>query len=62
MENLVSLGCLFIDDTKIEANTNKYSFVWKKATDKFSAKLQEDISPLIKEAISLYDEKGITSE
>ena len=26
---------IFIDGTKIEANANKYTFVWKKATDKF---------------------------
>ncbi|WP_019776057.1 transposase, partial [Streptococcus sobrinus] len=31
MEELVSLECLFIDGTKIEANANKYSFVWRKA-------------------------------
>ena len=38
LEEFVTLDCLFIDGTKIEANANKYSFVWKKATDKFSAK------------------------
>ena len=43
IEELVTLECLFIDGTKIEANTNKYSFVWKKATDKFSIKFQEQI-------------------
>ena len=43
MEELVTLYCLFIDGTKIEANANKYSFVWKKATERFSAKLQEQI-------------------
>ncbi|NFA44624.1 transposase, partial [Clostridium botulinum] len=32
---------IFIDGTKIEAYANRYSFVWKKATDKFEAKLQE---------------------
>ena len=61
MEELVTLDCLFIDGTKIEANANKYSFVWKKATDKFSAKLQEqiqvyfqeEITPLIHQAIEL---------
>ena len=36
MEELVTLDCLFIDETKIEDNSNKYSFVWKKATEKFS--------------------------
>ncbi|MBP2622317.1 IS1182 family transposase, partial [Streptococcus panodentis] len=43
MKELVTLDCLFIDGTKIEANANKYSFVWKKATDKFQAKLQETL-------------------
>ena len=49
MEELVTLDCLFIDGTKIEANVNKYSFVWKKATDKFSAKLQEQIQVYFQE-------------
>ncbi|MFC5631552.1 transposase, partial [Streptococcus caledonicus] len=51
-------------------NANKYSFVWKKATDKFSAKLQEqiqvyfqeEITPLIHQAIVLDEEEPITSE
>ena len=70
MEELVTLDCLFIDGTKIEANANKYSFVWKKATDKFSAKLQEqiqayfqeEITPLIHQAIALDEEEPISSE
>ena len=70
MEELVTLDCLYIDGTKIEANANKYSFVWKKATDKFSAKLQEqmqvyfqeEITPLIHQAIELDEEEGISSE
>ena len=49
MEELVTLDCLFIDGTKIEANANKYSFVWKKATEKFSAKLQEQIQVYFQE-------------
>jgi len=28
-EGLVSLECLFIDGTKIEANANRYTFVWR---------------------------------
>ena len=70
MEELVTLDCLFIDGTKIEANANKYSFVWKKATDKFSAKLQEqiqvyfqeEITPLIHQAIKLDEEQPISSD
>lgn len=34
---------LFIDGTKIEANANKYSFVWKKATEKYKARLEQSI-------------------
>ena len=70
MEKLVSLDCLYIDGTKIEANANKYSFVWKKAVDKFSLKLQEnirntfqeEIAPLIEETISLDEQEPISSE
>lgn len=38
---------IFIDGTKIEANANKYTFVWKKATDKFESKLQENIKVIL---------------
>ena len=70
MEELVTLDCLFIDGTKIKANANKYSFVWKKATEKFSAKLQEqiqvyfqeEITPLIHQAIELDTQEPISSE
>ena len=70
IEELVTLDCLFIDGTKIEANANKYSFVWKKATDKFSVKLQEqtqiyfqeEITPLIHQAIALDTQEPISSE
>jgi methionyl-tRNA synthetase len=30
---------LFVDGTKIEANANKYSFVWAKAVMKYMARL-----------------------
>ena len=70
LEEFVTLDCLFIDGTKIEANANKYSFVWKKARDKFSVKLQEqiqvyfqeEITPLIHQAIRLDEEEPISSE
>ncbi|CKC22569.1 transposase [Streptococcus pneumoniae] len=52
MEELVTLDCLFIDGTKIESNANKYSFVWKKTTEKFSAKLQEQIQVYFQEEIT----------
>ena len=43
----ISYKNIFIDGTKIEANANKYTFVWKKATDKFENKLQEKIKKVL---------------
>lgn len=37
----LSLSSVFIDGSKIEANANRYSFVWKKTTQKNEAKMQE---------------------
>ena len=37
----VSLATVFIDGTKIEANANKYTFVWKKGVEKSVQKLKE---------------------
>ena len=37
----VPFANLFVDGTKIEANANKYTFVWKKASQKSEVKLQE---------------------
>ena len=34
---------LFVDGTKIEANANKYSFVWKKSTTKYEARLLDKL-------------------
>jgi len=45
----IKFNNIFIDGTKIEANANKYTFVWKKSTDKFQAKLQEKIKKIIEE-------------
>ena len=46
---------LFVDGTKIEANANKYSFVWKKATVKFENRLQEKIKDFIEEINKKYE-------
>lgn len=39
----VSLDNYFLDGTKIEANANKYSFVWKKTVGKQKEKLEQKI-------------------
>ena len=45
---------IFIDGTKIEANANKYSFVWKKAVTKYEAKLLEKVAASFGEWIERY--------
>lgn len=43
---------VFVDGTKIEANANKYTFVWRKAVEKNHAKLDEkiqDVLPVLSE-------------
>ena len=42
-ENYITFENYFLDGTKIEANANKYSFVWKRATSNFEEKLKEKI-------------------
>lgn len=47
-------SAVFIDGTKIEANANRYSFVWKKAVTRKQAKLGEKIAeelPLLLEKV-----------
>lgn len=38
-EGLINEGAVFIDGTKIEADANRYTFVWRKAVEKFHKKL-----------------------
>jgi transposase len=40
---------LFVDGTKIEANANKYSFVWKKSTLKYEARVDAKLEELLPE-------------
>jgi transposase len=54
VEELLELGLVdfeqyFVDGTKMEANANKYSFVWKKSTEKNKAKLQDNVKALLDE-------------
>lgn len=47
----------FVDGTKIEANANKYTFVWKKAVEKYKTKLQEQVHELMKDIDKLNDDE-----
>jgi len=44
--NYVKLEHYFVDGTKIEANANRYTFVWGRAVVKQKAKLQEKVQTL----------------
>ena len=48
-EEHVDLQHLYIDGSKFEANANKYSWVWKKATEKARYRLYGKITVLIEE-------------
>lgn len=43
-EGVIDLKHFFVDGTKIEANANKYSFVWAKAVINYDKKLKERIA------------------
>lgn len=51
---------IFIDGTKIEANSNKYSFVWKKSVDKFEKNLKDKMSKKINEINNEFDKSYST--
>ena len=44
----VTLENYFLDGTKIEANANKYKWVWAKSTAKYKERLQEKIQELLR--------------
>ena len=51
----VSLEVQYIDGTKIEANANKYTFVWKKATRTNQDKLDLKVKAILREAERVLD-------
>jgi transposase len=48
-EGYVKLENYFLDGTKIEANANKYKWVWAKSTVKYKQRLQEKIRELLEQ-------------
>lgn len=45
---------LFVDGTKIEANANKYSFVWKKSTTKYEVRNRQKLESTVTELSEKY--------
>lgn len=53
----ITLDTYFLDGTKIEANANKYSFVWKKSTDRYQTALRAKVQTHLSEIDKLNDEE-----
>lgn len=49
----------YLDGTKIEANANKFSFVWAKATKNYQEKLTDRIKKFLKEAENMANNENI---
>ena len=58
-EENVDLQHLYIDGSKFEANANKYSWVWKKATERSRYRLYKKITTLIEEINSGLSWSGV---
>lgn len=43
----VNYNHLFVDGTKIEANANRYSFVWRKSTNKYEERNNKKLEELL---------------
>ena len=49
-QKIISLDVQYVDGTKIEANANKYTFVWKKSTQTNREKLDRKVKAILAEA------------
>ena len=54
---LIDPSIYYLDGTKIEANANKYTFVWKKSTQRYKEKITEKITEFLEEASNLSEEE-----
>lgn len=51
-EKMIDETAIFIDGTKLEANANKFTFVWKKSIERFSTALIEKSKALYQELLT----------
>ncbi|GHI01672.1 hypothetical protein AM1BK_52140 [Neobacillus kokaensis] len=61
-EKLIDQEAIFIDGTKIEANANKFTFVWKKSIEKYNTNLVEKSNQLYNELLEKQIIPEITRE
>ncbi|MDN8760346.1 IS5/IS1182 family transposase, partial [Staphylococcus aureus] len=48
-QHLIDDQAIFIDGTKVEANANRYTFVWKKSIQNHETKMNKDSKALYHE-------------
>lgn len=60
--NMIEEEAIFIDGTKIEANANKFTFVWRKSTEKYSKQLVEKSNNMYNELLKNEIIPGIERE
>ncbi len=51
-QNLIDEKAIFIDGTKVEANANRYTFVWKKSIQNYESKMNEGSKVLYHELVT----------
>ena len=54
----VTLDTYFLDGTKIEANANKFTFVWKRSTDRYQDALRRKVHAHLEAIDEMNDEEG----
>ena len=59
--NEIKFENIFVDGTKIEANANKYTFVWRSVAEKNLGKLNEKIEKVLPEILQRYGIKEKTA-
>ncbi|GGJ77885.1 transposase [Anoxybacillus voinovskiensis] len=57
-DGYVNMEDYFVDGTKIEANANPYTFVWRKSAEKYQEKLQANVDQLIAQIDAIVEEEN----
>ena len=58
----VSYSDVFVDGTKLEANANRYTFVWKKTVEKNETKMLMKVQELSEEIVKAYHTEFLVSK
>ena len=59
---LLKDNALFIDGTKVEADANKYFFIWRKSVEKYEAGLNDNVKTLYEELVEQQVNIALTEE